>query len=549
MYDPRVPELQTLLNKQAFFPAHEFATAEILDILVQLGLRRSLGRKGLLDSARSVAMISSSNQEEAVRRGKALLAHLNDLEMKSEPSATDHYDLLVKVGPSSEDVADAEENFKVTETKRDTQLRLNGSASPRALLFGAQTVSHPLAAQDSSSNNEDSEARFWSQLTNISWCPVHTKSLEEGLPWPQPVHGPIAPPKIVRPVSQMWLVSATMRILDGECHSSSLHSNLGWLSRPNVSVLAAQLIELSRGFALAKADDNGTVTQNDPEAETVQPSAGISATLSKEIPSIYKLLQEYVGSQDMMILTSMLEGIQWVWVGDGFVSPKELAFDSPAHFYPYLHIVPSEIAEYRILLTTLGVRETFGAQDYADVLQRIAQDVKGGALSQEKVTFCLRVLEALGEMLPSQASTASKQLLGLVLVPDSSGILVPAKDLVYNDAPWLAKSVLGMAGMRRLVHPDIENDLADKLGAKSLRYLSIVDQEMTSNLPCLATNVIAEVLTGYGDEELLLFDLLEIADTCKARKVHILYDKREHPKQSLLQPNLGEQICFRFCQQ
>lgn len=75
----------------------------MLDVLVQLGLRRSLGRKGLLDSARSVAMISSSDQEEAVRRGKALLAHLNDLEVVSESVANEHDDLLVKSGPTSED--------------------------------------------------------------------------------------------------------------------------------------------------------------------------------------------------------------------------------------------------------------------------------------------------------------------------------------------------------------------------------------------------------------------------------------------------------------
>ncbi|CAM6095372.1 unnamed protein product [Calypogeia fissa] len=538
LYDPRVPELQTLLNKQVYFPSHEFATAEVLDILVQLGLRRSLGRNGLLDSARSVAMISGSNQDEAVRRGKALLSHLNDLEMNSAPSSTEHDILLANGGQSLEDTP-RQESSKGTETERDMLHRLNGSASPMTLPFGQtrydQVVRRPVA-QDS--NNEDSEIRFWSQLMNICWCPVHTKPLEEGLPWPQHVLGAIAPPKLVRPMSQMWLVSATMRILDGECHSTSLLSNLGWSARPNVSVLAAQLIELSRAFAVSKAES--VVTENDLEAEEGEKKASISTILSQEVPSIYKLLQEYVGSQDMLILQSMLEGIRWVWVGDGFVSPKELAFDSPAHFYPYLHIVPSEIVEYKILLTTLGVRETFGAQDYADVLQRIAQDVKGGSLSQEQLTFCLRVLEALGEMLPTPGSTASKQLLGLMLIPDVAGILVPAKDLVYNDAPWLAKSVLGMAGMRRLVHTDIENDLAEKLGAKSLRYLSLVDQEMTSNLPCLATSVISEVLAGYGDEELLLFDLLEIADTCKARKMHILYDKREHPKQSLLQPNLGQ---------
>ncbi len=135
-------------------------------------------------------------------------------------------------------------------------------------------------------------------------------------------------------------------------------------------------------------------------------------------------------------------------------------------------------------------------------------------------------------------------LLGSVLVPNAAGILVQAKELVYNDAPWLPKSALEMTGVNRLVHTDIENELAKRLGAKSLRYLSLVDQEMTSDLPCLSTITISDTLSGYGqDKELLLYNLLEIADCCKARKIHVLYDKREHPRLSLLQPNLGT-----FCQ-
>ncbi|OAE21027.1 hypothetical protein AXG93_606s1120 [Marchantia polymorpha subsp. ruderalis] len=546
LYDPRIPELQTLLNKQAFFPSNEFATVDVLDVLVQLGLRRSLGRKGLLDSARSVAMISSSDQEEAVRRGKALLAHLNDLEVVSESVANEHDDLLVKSGPTSEDRS-FEEMLGVSESSSSSRAFSDKSTS--ATIFNSakqstgmsldrkqasRTMRHPLSYKN---DDEESESNFWTQLINISWCPVYIDAPEQGLPWPQPLQGPIAAPKVVRPKSLMWLVSATMRILDGECQSPTLLSNLGWSHRPNVSVLAAQLIELSKGFSLVSKTTAIKPKDSEEEGEEVDPRAGVTAILSREIPAIYQLLQEYVGSQDMMILQSMLEGIQWVWVGDGFVSPKELAFDSPAHFHPYLHIVPSEIAEYRTLLTTLGVREMFGAQDYADVLHRIAEDVRGAALSPDQLTFCLRVLEALAEILPPAGTSTSKHLMGMVLIPDSSGVLVSAKDLVYNDAPWLAKSV---PGMRRLVHPDIDNDLADRLGAKSLRYLSLVDQEMTSNLPCLATNVISEVLSGYGDEELLLFDLLEIADCCKARKVHIVYDKREHPRQSLLQPNLGQ---------
>lgn len=51
---------------------------------------------------------------------------------------------------------------------------------------------------------------------------------------------------------------------------------------------------------------------------------------------------------------------------------------------------------------------------------------------------------------------------------------------------------------------------------------------------------IHELLGLYRSSDFLLFDLLELADCCKAKKLHIFIDKREHPCQSLLQHNLGE---------
>jgi sacsin len=50
---------------------------------------------------------------------------------------------------------------------------------------------------------------------------------------------------------------------------------------------------------------------------------------------------------------------------------------------------------------------------------------------------------------------------------------------------------------------------------------------------------ISELLALYGESDFLLFDLMELADSCNAKKVHLIYDKRDHPKQSLLQQNLG----------
>lgn len=482
LYDPRVPELQTLLNKDVFFPSGNFAADAVLDILVELGLKRSLGHSGLLDSARSVAMISDQNQSEAVHRAKALLAHLDDLQIALESRGDSSVDRLPENG-----AVDAVSNVNV--------------------------------------KDDGIHSEFWLQLANMSWCPVLTSSPNDRVPW-QRVISPIAAPKLVRPKSQMWLVSATMFILDGEFRSATLAAKLGWEEHPNATVLAAQLVALSKQHAKWQANLVN-------EAETLEE---INATLNKEIPPIYKMLQDKVVTEDLAHIRQVLAGNPWVWVGEGFVFPKQLAFDSPAHFHPYLHIVPSEIVGFRTLLTTFGVRDMFQAVDYVRVLHRIYQDMNGGVLAQEQLTFCLRVLEALSEVLPLNGEIHA--ILGSVVMPDDSGILALAKDLIYNDAPWLAKSASGMIGMRRFVHPDIDNELAERLGAKSLRYLSLVDQEMTSTLPCPNTSTISDRLSKENSN-LLMFDLLEIADCCKARKVHFLYDKREHPRQSILQPNLG----------
>ena len=78
------------------------------------------------------------------------------------------------------------------------------------------------------------------------------------------------------------------------------------------------------------------------------------------------------------------------------------------------------------------------------------------------------------------------------------------------------------------------------MGAKSLRYLALVDQEMTNQLPCLPRGVIAELLRSWGDRPLLLYDILEAGDCCGAKRMEVMFDRRNHARQSLLQPNLSK---------
>ncbi|KAL1292332.1 hypothetical protein AAHE18_20G264300 [Arachis hypogaea] len=502
LYDPRVPQLKKMLHGDAFFPSDKFLDPEILDTLVTLGLRTTLGFTGLLDCARSVGMLHDSGAIEASNHGRVLLVFLAKLARRlSNKGESYNGDQQVAMVVRSSSIID------------DTVVYEG---------FPKEDVNSPTDVDSfvSSLTDDMAEEEFWSELKQISWCPVISDPPVRGLPWLKS-NNQIAPPMIVRPISQMWIVSSSMHILDGECDMTYLQTELGWMDCPEIAVLSRQLIELSESYKQLKMN-----SLLDP---------GFDAQLQKEIPCLYSKLQEYISSDKFNELKAGLSGVSWVWIGDDFVSPNALAFDSPVKFTPYLYVVPSELTEYKELLLKLGVRLSFGITDYIHVLQRLQNDVQRLPLSMDQLNFVCCVLEAIAECCLEKPLVEPVD--GPLLIPDTFGILMPAGDLVYNDAPWLENSSL--IG-RHFVHPSISNDLADRLGVQSVRCLSLVNEDMTKDLPCMDYNKVNDLLALYGSTEFLLFDLLELADCCNAKRLHLIYDKREHPRQSLLQHNLGE---------
>ncbi|RDX78476.1 Sacsin, partial [Mucuna pruriens] len=502
LYDPRVPHLKKMLHGNVFFPSDKFLDPEILDTLVCLGLRTTLGFTGLLDCARSVSLLHNSGDTDASKHGRELLDLLDKLAfMLSNRGESNNGDQRggVAVGSSSMmDGAFVNDGFHKDET----------SLTDIDSFF-------------SSSICDMVEEEFWSELKLISWCPVISDAAVRGLPWLKSNNQVVASPTSVRPKSQMWMVSSSMFILDGECDTTYLQTKLGWMDCPNVGVLTRQLFELSKSYQQFKIHS------------LLDPS--FDAQLQKEIPCIYSKLQEYINTDDFNKLKAGLDGVSWVWIGDDFVSSNALAFDSPVKFTPYLYVVPSELSEYKDLMIKLGVRLSFGISDYLRVLQRLQNDVHGVPLSTDQLNFVHCVLEAIAECCLEKPFFEA--LDSPLLIPNDFGVLMHAGDLVYNDAPWLENSsIIG----RHFIHPIISNDLADKLSVQSVRCLSLVSDDLTKDLPCMDYNKVNELLALYGNNEFLLFDLLELADYCKAKRLHLIYDKREHPRQSLLQHNLGE---------
>ncbi|KAG8066703.1 hypothetical protein GUJ93_ZPchr0004g39583 [Zizania palustris] len=476
LYDPRVPELHKLLHKETFFPSEKFMTTEVIELLVSFGLKRQ--------------------EDDAFAHGQKLLTYLNFLESKA-PNMEDKSTFL------------EDDNQEASKTHGSFEAEKEGDE---------HDPDQTIISLFSNFDHDLPEDEFWSELKNISWCPVHIAPLLRGLPW-FISEDHVAPPIITRPKSQMWLVSSKMRILSADSCSMYLQRKLGWLDPPNVNILSSQLAELSKSYDELKmfSEDNA----ND-------------AVLQKEIQLIYSKLQDIVDTADTSILKENLDGLPWVYLGDRFVPPQALAFDSPVKYHPYLYAVPSELSEFKRLLSVLGVKQTFDATDYLNVLRRLQSDAKGEPLSTEQLSFVHRVLESFVDCYPD--SQAPDVLLNSLFIPDSFGVLTPSRNLVYNDAPWMNTDPTA----KNFVHLSIGNDLANRIGVRSLRGSSLLDDELMREMPCMEYAKISDLLALYGESDFLLFDLLELADYCNAKKVHLIYDKREHPKQSLLQQNLGD---------
>ncbi|XP_052152045.1 uncharacterized protein LOC127770389 isoform X1 [Oryza glaberrima] len=492
LYDPRVPELHKLLHKETFFPSEKFMTTEVIELLASFGLKSKLGFSTLLDIARSVSL----QQDDALEHGKRLLTYLNFLEFK----ASNMEDKKTFHGDDNQEASKTDGSF---EAENDG----DGYDPEETILSLFSNFDHDLP-----------EDEFWSELKNISWCPVHVAPLLKGLPW-FISEDHVAPPITTRPKSQMWLVSSKMRILSADSCSMYLQRKLGWLDPPNANILSSQLVEISKSYDELKMFSEDSTNDAVPQ---------------KEIQLIYSKLQDIIDTADTNILKRNLDGHPWVYIGDRFVPPQALAFDSPVKYHPYLYAVPSELSEYKRLLSVLGVKQTFDAADYLNVLQCLQSDAKGEPLSTEQLSFVHRVLEAFVDCYPD--NQAPDMMVNSLLIPDSFGVLTPARNLVYNDAPWMNADPTS----KSFVHLSIGNDLANRLGVRSLRGASLLDDELMTDLPCMEYAKISELLALYGESDFLLFDLIELADHCNAKKVHLIYDKRDHPKQSLLQQSLGD---------
>lgn len=496
LYDPRNEELYALLEDSDSFPCGVFQESGILDMLQSLGLRTTVSPEAVIQSARQVERLMHDDQQRAHSRGKVLLSYLEVNALKWIPNQP-----MDGQGTMNRMFSRAASAFKPRNSKSDLEL-------------------------------------FWNDLRMICWCPVLVTSPYQSLPWPV-VSSMVAPPKLVRLYSDLWLVSASMRILDGECSSTALSYHLGWSSPPGGSVIAAQLLELGKNSEIVT-------------------DLVLRQELALVMPRIYSILTSMLPSDEMDIVKAVLEGCRWIWVGDGFATSDEVVLNGPLHLAPYTRVIPVDLAVFRDLFLELGIREFLKSSDYANILCRMAMRKGSTPLDAQEIRAALLIAQHLAEVQLYEDQTK-------IYLPDASCRLVNATDLVYNDAPWLLGaedpgSSFGNASnialtakrtVQKFVHGNISNDVAEKLGVRSLRRMLLAESADSMNVSLSGaaeafgqhealTTRLKHILEMYADGPGVLFELVQNAEDARASEVIFLLDKTQYGTSSVLSPEMAD---------
>ena len=176
VYHPDLQEIVAeLLGADEHLPTGAFAEPDILEACIELGLRRSVDRTTLLESAKSVAFLSPAL---ALVRAKTLVSYLDT-----------NFQALVKNS------------------------------------VGADT--------------------FQKELQQLCWLPALVTPTTDCMPWPTEEARNIVAPTDIRPQTDAWVCSASMRLLDHKIQSLELLQFLGLGEPVPIGVLAEQIIQLS----------------------------------------------------------------------------------------------------------------------------------------------------------------------------------------------------------------------------------------------------------------------------------------------------------------
>ncbi|XP_071831202.1 sacsin-like [Apostichopus japonicus] len=243
------------------------------------------------------------------------------------------------------------------------------------------------------------------------------------------------------------------------------------------------------------------------------------------------LEREFLTREDVL---HVLSNDRCFYVNSTFVDASKLSFHSKP-VPPYIYSVTGDLAEFKVLLNRVGVKQHCSANDFAKALRAINGDYHGLPLPNELLHDVITsILKPLTEMIHEFSSESRSKFIECLFLPDVKGIMQVSSRLSFCDVDWVGTDEAV------LCHPDITSHQAILLGVKDIRQQLLEKysvpvhpgeefgqrEELTSRLK--------RILTGYPCDASILKEIVQNADDAGATEVHFVLDFKSYPKTRLL---------------
>ena len=228
----------------------------------------------------------------------------------------------------------------------------------------------------------------------------------------------------------------------------------------------------------------------------------------------------------------------FIWTGMCFAVPNNVAKHWKKNG-PYLFKLPDMLSERKHLLETLNIKAEFNMQKLLDTFQcMFYENTFKAGLPLE----CHELIDCI--ILELNATSVEETELGEVILADDHYVLRPAKELSFNDAPWLPP-----AEDCNYVHSKLIREKALVFGVKptSSKFLEKFVSPQSQYFAGSEfgqreelTQRIKNILQDYPLDVTFLKELLQNADDAKATKMCIILDKRTHGQFHIPSQEWGE---------
>ncbi|XP_066482921.1 sacsin-like [Tiliqua scincoides] len=261
--------------------------------------------------------------------------------------------------------------------------------------------------------------------------------------------------------------------------------------------------------------------------------------LAKMTQKCYAFLNDMVKKNPSckVEISQRAQTFPFVLVDSGFVSVRSVAHDLTFDAAPYLFQLPPEHQKQKELWDCVGLPHAFSVQDYATVLQELAENAAGQPLSKSQLDLVLRLinvglLDVLEDQLLDSYEAQS------VFFPDQDQVLRPLPKLHFDDTPWMPREKNTL-----LCHRMILREVAMRCGIPTTKHHILSRHQIHNVSPWgidfgakekLSTRL-ANILRDYSSSSRdVLKELLQNADDAGASVVHFLWDQRHHPASQIL---------------